>query len=193
MKKGRPSSKPKGFRDGFYIDVRDKRTGSIVRLRYDTIAEMERAAEHYKGPKDVVKLGEHRKGQWVNGQPEKPGHHSKQAVKTIVLPKQLEVADSEEDELAQLLGKASLDDAAEFNPDAKPKLEKGVAKLVLKELKQEKEKPAAKKKEAQPAKKEKPAKKGKPEKATAKKKTVKPAVKKKVVKAKPVAKKKGKK
>ena len=181
MKKGRPSSKPKGFRDGFYIDVRDKRTGSIVRLRYDTIAEMERAAEHYKGPKDVVKLGEHRKGQWVNGQPEKPGHHSKQAIKTIVLPKQLEAADSEEDELAQLLGKVSLDDAAEFNPDAKPKLEKGAAKLALKEPKAKKEKPA---------KKEKTAKKEKPAKATAKKKADKPAAKKKVVKVKPVAKKK---
>ncbi|MCX6197980.1 MAG: hypothetical protein NTY88_01995 [Bacteroidetes bacterium] len=187
MKKGRPSSKPKGFRDGFYIDVRDKRTGSIVRLRYDTVAEMERAAEHYKGPKDVAKLGEHRKGQWVNGQPEKPGHHSKQTVKTIVLPKQLEAADAEEDELAKLLGKASLDDAAAFNPDAKPKMEKGAAKSKVKE---KKGKPALKAKEEKSAK------------ATANKKAAKPAAKKKVGKvklaapkktAKPIAKKKGKK
>jgi hypothetical protein len=66
MKKGRPSSKPKGFRDGFYIDVRDKRTGTQVRLRNDTKAEMLQAAEHYKASKEVTILGEHKKGEWVN-------------------------------------------------------------------------------------------------------------------------------
>lgn len=68
---GRPPTRPKGLKDGFYIEVRNKRAGTAVKIRSDTKPEMLRAIEHYKLSKEVVVLGEHKNGEWLdaNGKP----------------------------------------------------------------------------------------------------------------------------
>ena len=65
---GRPPTRPKGLKDGFYIEVRNKRSSISVKLRSDTLAEMQQSIEHYKATKDVVVLGEHKNGEWVDQQ-----------------------------------------------------------------------------------------------------------------------------
>ena len=59
---GRPSSKPKDLRDGFYIEVRNKNSSSGVKIRRDTKEQLKEAIEEYKESKDVIVLGECRKG-----------------------------------------------------------------------------------------------------------------------------------
>ena len=68
---GRPPSRPKGLKDGFYIEVRNKRAGTAVKIRSDSKPEMLQAIEHYKVSKEIVVLGEHKNGDWVddNGKP----------------------------------------------------------------------------------------------------------------------------
>ena len=68
---GRPPSRPKGLKDGFYIEVRNKRAGTAVKIRCDSKPEMLQAIEHYKVSKEIVVLGEHKNGDWVdaNGKP----------------------------------------------------------------------------------------------------------------------------
>ena len=68
---GRPSTKPKGLKDGFYIEVSNKWASSPVKLRSDTKAEMLQQIEHYKATKVITVLGEHKNGEWVDQQPEK--------------------------------------------------------------------------------------------------------------------------
>lgn len=66
---GRPPSGPPVFRDGFYIEVRNRGTdpGSGVKLRKDTWEEMLAAAEEYRKTKLVIVLGEYRDGERVSG------------------------------------------------------------------------------------------------------------------------------
>ena len=59
---GRPSSKPKDLRDGFYIEVRNKNSSSGVKIRRDTKEQLREAIEEYKESKDVIVLGESRNG-----------------------------------------------------------------------------------------------------------------------------------
>ena len=59
---GRPSSKPKDLRDGFYIEVRNKNSNSGVKIRRDTKEQLREAIEEYKESKDVIVLGESRNG-----------------------------------------------------------------------------------------------------------------------------------
>ncbi|HEY4797463.1 MAG TPA: hypothetical protein VII99_00155 [Bacteroidia bacterium] len=71
---GRPPSGPPVFRDGFYIEVRNRGTdpGSGVKLRKDTEAEMLAAAEEYRKIKLVIVLGEYKNGERVNATPFRP-------------------------------------------------------------------------------------------------------------------------
>jgi len=66
---GRPPSGPPVFRDGFYIEVRNRGTdpGSGVKLRKETWEEMMAAAEEYRKTKLVVVLGEYRDGERLSG------------------------------------------------------------------------------------------------------------------------------
>lgn len=66
-KRGRPPSKPIVFRDGYYIEVRNKSTdpGSGVKIRKDTEEEMLSAIEQYKKSKIVVILGAFKNGKPV--------------------------------------------------------------------------------------------------------------------------------
>ena len=63
---GRPPTRQKGLRDGFYIEVHIKGANSGIKLRNDTKEEMLKAAEDYRKSKEVVVLGEHRDGEWVD-------------------------------------------------------------------------------------------------------------------------------
>ena len=62
---GRPSSKPKDLRDGFYIEVRNKNKSSGVKIRRDTKEQLIEAIEEYKESKDVVVLGESKNGKMI--------------------------------------------------------------------------------------------------------------------------------
>jgi len=62
---GRPSTKPKDLKDGFYIEIRNKGAKTGIKIRRDTEAQMLAAIEEYKKIKEVVVLGESKKGKWV--------------------------------------------------------------------------------------------------------------------------------
>ena len=66
---GRPPTKPKRFKDGFYIEVRNKGAGIGMKIHFETLREMEAAAAMYGNGKEVIILGEHRKDRWLNEEP----------------------------------------------------------------------------------------------------------------------------
>lgn len=67
-KRGRPPTKPVVFKDGFYLEVRNRATdpGSGVKICKATHAEMLVAIEEYRKIKLVVVLGEYRNGERVD-------------------------------------------------------------------------------------------------------------------------------
>ncbi len=68
---GRPPTKPKRFKDGFYIEVRNKGANAGMKIHFDTEHEMKEAAEMYTlNKKEVVILGEHKRDRWLNLEPE---------------------------------------------------------------------------------------------------------------------------
>ena len=62
---GRPATKPTRLRDGFYIEVKNSGTGSII-LRRDTREQMLTAAEDYRKSKQVTVLGELKNDKWID-------------------------------------------------------------------------------------------------------------------------------
>lgn len=65
--KGRPPSRNKGLRDGYYLEVFNKGANTGIKIRKETEAEMVEAVEEYrKENKTVTVLGEHKKGEWMN-------------------------------------------------------------------------------------------------------------------------------
>ena len=54
---GRPSTKPKDLRDGYYIEVRNKNQRTGIKIRRDTKKQLLLAIEEYKASKEVVILG----------------------------------------------------------------------------------------------------------------------------------------
>ncbi|OQX73052.1 MAG: hypothetical protein B6D61_12985 [Bacteroidetes bacterium 4484_249] len=63
---GRPPTVPKKLRDGFYIEIRNKGSKTGIKLRRDTKEEMLSAKKEYEKIKEVIVLGEFRKGKMVN-------------------------------------------------------------------------------------------------------------------------------
>lgn len=63
---GRPPTRPKRLKDGFYIEVRSKGANSGMKIRSDDENAMKLAAEFYSRNKEVVVLGEHRNDIWLN-------------------------------------------------------------------------------------------------------------------------------
>ena len=59
---GRPPTRPKELRDGYYLEIRNKGSKTGIKLRRDTKEEMLRAAKEYGKTKEVVVLGEFKKG-----------------------------------------------------------------------------------------------------------------------------------
>lgn len=66
---GRPPTKPKRFKDGFYIEVRNKGANAGMKIHFDTEHEMKDAAIMYGTNKEVVILGEHKRDRWLNLEP----------------------------------------------------------------------------------------------------------------------------
>jgi hypothetical protein len=54
---GRPSTKPKDLRDGYYIEVRNKNQRSGIKIRRDTEKQLILAIDEYKESKEVIVLG----------------------------------------------------------------------------------------------------------------------------------------
>jgi hypothetical protein len=63
---GRPITRPKEFRDGFYIEVCNKGSKTGVKIRRNDEDEMLQAIEEYKKSKVVLILGESKNGKWLN-------------------------------------------------------------------------------------------------------------------------------
>lgn len=59
---GRPSTKPKDLRDGYYIEVKNKNQKSGIKIRRDTRNQLKLAIEEYKENKEVVILGKQENG-----------------------------------------------------------------------------------------------------------------------------------
>lgn len=64
---GRPPTRPIDFRDGFYIEIRNKGALTGIKIRRDTEEEMKSAIKEYQKSKDVIVLGEYKKGKKVKG------------------------------------------------------------------------------------------------------------------------------
>jgi hypothetical protein len=62
---GRPPTRPKKLRDGFYIEVRRKGEKSGIKIYRDTKTKMMQAYEEFNKFKDVVILGEMKNGKWI--------------------------------------------------------------------------------------------------------------------------------
>ncbi|MCF6352287.1 MAG: hypothetical protein L3J06_04680 [Cyclobacteriaceae bacterium] len=62
---GRPSTKPKKLKDGFYIEVRNKGAKSGLKIRRETEAQMLFAKKGYDKTKDVIIIGEVKNGKPV--------------------------------------------------------------------------------------------------------------------------------
>jgi hypothetical protein len=54
---GRPSTKLKDLRDGFYIEVRNRNSNIGIKIRRDTKDQMLRAVKDYERSKVVIVLG----------------------------------------------------------------------------------------------------------------------------------------
>lgn len=64
---GRPSTRPKKLKDGFYIEVKNRGADNGIKVRRDTLEEILEAEILYKRSKNVEMLGEMKNGKWVNG------------------------------------------------------------------------------------------------------------------------------
>ena len=62
---GRPSTKPRDLKDGFYIEVRNKNSKTGVKIRRDNKEQMLSAIEQYQKVKEVVVFGELKNGKLV--------------------------------------------------------------------------------------------------------------------------------
>ncbi len=63
---GRPPTREKKLKDGFYIEVRNKGSQSGVKIWRGTREQMVQSAEDYSRAKDVVQLGEMKDGKWLD-------------------------------------------------------------------------------------------------------------------------------
>ncbi len=63
---GRPPTRPKELRDGFYIEIRNIGSHTGIKIRRDSKEEMLSAIKEYEKIKDVIVLGEFRNGKMVD-------------------------------------------------------------------------------------------------------------------------------
>ena len=68
---GRPPTKPKKLKDGFYIEIRNKNAKTGIKIRRDTKEQMLRSIKEYRKTKDVIVLGEYKNGKPVDKLKEK--------------------------------------------------------------------------------------------------------------------------
>ncbi|MCM4155734.1 hypothetical protein [Gramella sp. AN32] len=62
---GRPSTKPKDLRDGYYIEVRNKNKSKGIKIRRDTKEQLLLAIDEYKASKEVIVLGRSKNGKML--------------------------------------------------------------------------------------------------------------------------------
>lgn len=62
---GRPPTKPKKLRDGFYIELKNPGDRSGVKIRRDSKEEIDEALKQYAKTKDVEYLGQVLNGKFV--------------------------------------------------------------------------------------------------------------------------------
>lgn len=65
---GRPATKPKKLKDGYYIEIRNKGAKSGIKLYSSTEDQMNRTIKTYERSKEVVILGESKNGKFVNSE-----------------------------------------------------------------------------------------------------------------------------
>ncbi|WP_420579786.1 hypothetical protein [Reichenbachiella sp.] len=65
--KGRPATKPVALKEGYYIELRTKGSSSAIKLRRNSMAEIEFATKQYEKSKIVNYLGQVKDGKWVDG------------------------------------------------------------------------------------------------------------------------------
>jgi hypothetical protein len=100
---GRPPTKPKKLRDGFYIEVRNKGANSGIKLVRDTEEQMMHAVEEYSRTKDVVILGQSVNGKFVKDIKKKKAEKLEAKVlKKVVDDDDDEVFESDLDEIVGL-------------------------------------------------------------------------------------------
>lgn len=64
---GRPPTKPSVLRDGFYLEVRNKKSDDKgIMLRRDTRRDMNESARMYSKTKHVVVYGERKSEKWLS-------------------------------------------------------------------------------------------------------------------------------
>ena len=59
---GRPSTRAKDLRDGYYIEVRNKNQKTGIKIRRDTREQLQLAIDEYKESKEVIILGKSENG-----------------------------------------------------------------------------------------------------------------------------------
>lgn len=62
---GRPPTKPKKLRDGFYIEIRNTGSKTGIKIRRDDKEQMLAAKKEYDRTKEVIVLGEFKNGKMV--------------------------------------------------------------------------------------------------------------------------------
>lgn len=62
---GRPRTKPKKLRDGFYLEIRNRNATTGIKIRRDTEEQMLNAIKEYEKTKVVIVLGEFKNGKVV--------------------------------------------------------------------------------------------------------------------------------
>jgi len=68
---GRPATKPKELRDGFYIEIRNKGARTGIKIRRDNKQQMMFAIKEYEKNKEVIVLGEFKNGKSIENQKKK--------------------------------------------------------------------------------------------------------------------------
>lgn len=63
---GRPPTRAKEYRDGFYIEVRNKGSLTGIKIIRKSKDEMLQAIKEYEKTKEVIILGESKNGKWAN-------------------------------------------------------------------------------------------------------------------------------
>jgi hypothetical protein len=66
---GRPPTRPATFKDGWYIEVRNKGSKTGIKLRRDNKEQMLQAIQEFESMKDIIILGESKNGKFVNKKP----------------------------------------------------------------------------------------------------------------------------
>ena len=63
---GRPPTKPKQLRDGWYIEVRNNGAGSGIKIVRESKEQMMMAVEEYRRTKQVIILGESKNAKFLS-------------------------------------------------------------------------------------------------------------------------------